>query len=238
VTFQKSLKTQKEFSKYANQYNNYNIIQQIVSKAIVRDIDKLTQKPKKILELGCGSGQIFNKIDFEFDYYKAIDFSQQMCNLHPKSKNLDIQCIDFDSQSFHIMLQNDIIYDLTLSASALQWSKDLLSILKTLSKTTKYINVALFTSNTFKNIFAITKQKSPILSRDNIIASFLKYFKINYEIINYNLQFDSKKELFKYIKKSGVSANGNFLDFNTAKKLYYQYPLDYLEFEVIYIRNY
>jgi len=38
--------------------------------------------------------------------------------------------------------------------------------------------------------------------------------------------------------KKRVCECGNFLDFNTAKKLYYQYPLDYLEFEVIYIRNY
>jgi malonyl-CoA O-methyltransferase len=228
---------QKEFSKYAPQYNNHNVIQQIVSKAIIRDINKIDQKPKRILELGCGSGQIFSKIDFDFEYYKAIDFSQQMCDLHPKAKNLQVQCVDFDSLAFHNMLQNEK-YDLTISASALQWSKDLSKILKTLSKTTKYINMALFTSNTFKSIFAIAKQYPPILSKDEIVFSFLKYFDIDYEVINYNLQFQSKKELFDYIKKSGVSASGDFLNFATARKLYNQYMLDYLEFEVVYINNY
>ena len=90
-------KVNKEFSKHANEYNNHNIIQQIISKALVREI---TNKPKRILELGCGSGQIFRNIDFEYDYYKAIDFSQQMCDIHPVAKNLDIVCLDFDSQEF------------------------------------------------------------------------------------------------------------------------------------------
>ena len=58
-----------QFSKYAKEYGDNNIIQQIVSKALIRDIKG---KPKRILELGCGSGQVFNHIDWEFDIYHAI----------------------------------------------------------------------------------------------------------------------------------------------------------------------
>ena len=50
---------EKEFSKYANRYDSYNIIQQIVSKALVRE---LSFKPERILELGCGSGQVFKNL--------------------------------------------------------------------------------------------------------------------------------------------------------------------------------
>ena len=71
-----------EFSKYAKQYNNHNIIQQIVAKSLVRD---LSFKPKRILELGCGSGQVFNQITWPVEYYKAVDFSSSMCQLHPKA---------------------------------------------------------------------------------------------------------------------------------------------------------
>lgn len=60
-----------EFSKHANKYNDNNIIQQIIAKSLVRE---LKNKPKKILELGCGSGQVFNHINWEIDFYKAIDF--------------------------------------------------------------------------------------------------------------------------------------------------------------------
>ena len=42
------MSVQNQFSKYANDYSSNNIIQQIVSKALVRDINS---KPKRILEL-------------------------------------------------------------------------------------------------------------------------------------------------------------------------------------------
>ena len=97
-------KVQKEFSKHAKEYNHYNIIQQIVSKALVRE---LSFKPKRILELGCGSGQVFKNIDFDFEYYKAIDFSQDMCDIHPQKESLEIVCLDFDSEEFYNNIKED-----------------------------------------------------------------------------------------------------------------------------------
>jgi malonyl-CoA O-methyltransferase len=220
-----------EFSKYANQYNSYNIIQQIVAKSIIRDIDF---KPKRILELGCGSGQIIKNISWDFDYYKAIDFSQNMCNLHPRGKNIDVKCFDFDTNSFIENIKNDK-YDVVISSSALQWSKDLGKIIKTLSSISPKIFAVLFTSNTFKTIQTITNNNSPILDENSIKESFLEYCDCEFETIKYNLEFDNKKKLFDYIKKSGVSG-GKVLEFKDAKKLYKEYNLNYLEFEVIFIK--
>ncbi len=220
-----------EFSKYANQYNSYNIIQQIIAKSLVRDV---TTKPKRVLELGCGSGQIIKYISWDYDYYKAIDFSQNMCNLHPKSEKIDVKCFDFDSDEFFENIKNDS-FDLVLSASALQWSKDLSKIVKALISISPTINAVLFTSNTFKSIQTITKSKSPILDENSIKEAFLKYCNCEFETIKYNLEFNNKKELFDYIKKSGVSG-GKALDFKDAKKLYKEYSLNYLEFEVIFIK--
>ena len=220
-----------EFSKYANQYNSYNIIQQIIAKSLVRDINT---KPKRILELGCGSGQIIKYISWDYDYYKAIDFSQNMCDLHPKSQNIDVKCFDFDDDAFFKDIENDS-YDLVLSASALQWSKDLKRIVKTLSNISSSINTVLFTSNTFKTIQNITNKKSPILDEETIKESFSLYCDCEFETISYKLEFDNKKDLFDYIKKSGVSG-GKALSFKDAKKLYKEYSLNYLEFEVIFIK--
>ena len=220
-----------EFSKYANQYNSYNIIQQIIAKSLVRDINT---KPKRILELGCGSGQIIKYISWDYDYYKAIDFSQNMCDLHPKSQNIDVKCFDFDDDAFFKDIENDS-YDLVLSASALQWSKDLKRIVKTLSNISSSINTVLFTSNTFKTIQNITNKKSPILDEETIKESFSQYCDCEFETISYKLEFDNKKDLFDYIKKSGVSG-GKALSFKDAKKLYKEYSLNYLEFEVIFIK--
>ncbi len=224
---------QEQFSNHAKEYNSNNIIQQIVSKALAREIEGT---PKRILELGCGSGQVFKNIDFDFSYYKAIDFSKEMCQIHPKHKNLEILCIDFDSQEFHNNIKNEK-YDLVLSSSALQWSKNLEKIVSTLSNVCDTINMVLFTSNTFKTIFKLSGTKSPILSLKEIKKSFDKFYTCEYEVLNYNLEFENKKELFDYIKNSGVSGEKNTLSFKKAKQLYKNYPLGYLEFEVVFIKG-
>ncbi len=222
-----------QFSKYAKDYKNHNIIQQIVAKSLVRE---LKTKPKRILELGCGSGQVYNHISWDLDFYKAIDFSASMCELHPRAKNVEIKCFDFDTVEFLNEIKNDT-YDIVLSSSALQWSKDLSKIIKQLSLITKEINAVLFTSNTFKTIQNITKTKSPILDEQSIKEAFNKYFKCEFETIIYKLEFDNKKDLFDYIKKSGVSGANESLDFKNAKKLYKEYNINYLEFEVIFVKT-
>ncbi len=222
---------QNQFSKYAKEYGDNNIIQQIVSKALVRDIQN---KPKRILELGCGSGQVFNYIDWEYDFYKAIDDSLDMCQLHPTDKNLIVKCFNFDSELFFNEIKDEQ-YDIIISSSALQWSKDIDRLVNELSKISNKIEVVLFTSNTFKTIQNITKQVSPILDTKTIKKSFMKYMDCEFEILNYNLEFTSKKKMFNYIKNSGVSGKSS-LDYKKAKQLYKEYELNYLEFEVIFIK--
>lgn len=223
----------KEFSKHAGDYNSYNIIQQIIAKSLVREI---SGKPRRILELGCGSGQIFKHIDWDLEFYKAVDFSKSMCELHPKAKNLEVCCFDFDSNEFFENIKDDY-YDMVLSASALQWSKDLGKTVRYLQLVSKEINAVLFTSNTFKTIQRITRKKSPILDIRSIKDAFLQNGEYEFEVLNYNLEFDNKKELFDYIKNSGVSGGGEMLSFKDAKRLYKEYKLNYLEFEVIFVKS-
>lgn len=224
---------QEQFSKHAKEYNSYNIIQQIISKALVREMNT---QPKRILELGCGSGQIFKNIDFKFDYYKAIDFSKEMCDIHPKHKNLNVSCLNFDTKEFHDELKDEH-FDIILSSSALQWSKDLQKILQTISNISNNINMVLFTSNTFKTIFDLSDATSPILSLEEIKKSFEQFYRCEFEVLDYKLEFENKKDLFNYIKNSGVSGNQNTLSFKKAKHLYKNYNLDYLEFEVVFIKG-
>ena len=221
----------KEFSKYSKQYNNYNIIQQIAAKAMIRDVKN---KAKNILELGCGAGQVYKNIAWNFDSYTALDFSSSMCDLHPKNTKTIVKCLNFDENEFFSYL-DDKHYDLVLSSSALQWSKDLGRIIQKLACITNELHAVLFTSNTFKHIQNISKKKSPILSEEKIKDAFSKYFSCEFETILYKLEFSSKKDLFNYIKKSGVSGETK-LTFKEAKSLYKEYDLNYLEFEVIYIK--
>lgn len=227
------LSIKNEFSKHANEYNNHNIIQQIIAKSLVRE---LKSKPKKILELGCGSGQIYSNIKWPIDFYKAIDFSPEMCKLHPQNSNLEVKCFDFDTEEFLDEIKNDS-YDIVLSSSALQWSKDLDKIVKNLSFITNKINAVLFTASTFKTIQTITNTKSPILEEKEIKKAFSNHFNCEFETIMYKLEFENKKDLFDYIKNSGVSGGSKSLDFKNARKLYKEYKLNYLEFEVIFVKT-
>ncbi len=218
-----------KFTKYAKDYDDNNIIQRIVSKALVREI---TDEPKRILELGCGSGQIFREVHWSFDSYKAIDFSHTMCEIHPKADGLVVKCCDFDTLSFLEEIQNDT-YDLIISSSALQWSKNISLLLRNILPKTKQFKGVLFTSNTFKEIYEITKKEKSILSLEDIQEAFGIY-NATFEVFDYKLYFENKKELFGYIKNSGVSGE-NKLDYKEAKHLYKNYHLEYLEFEVIFV---
>ncbi len=60
---------------------------------------------------------------------------------------------------------------------------------------------------------------------------------MNLKYITIILNLIIKKELFDYIKKSGVSGSSASLDFKNAKKLYKEYKLNYLEFEVIFVKT-
>jgi len=44
--------------------------------------------------------------------------------------------------------------------------------------------------------------------------------------------------MLRYIKKSGVSGGRNLLTYKQTKKLMDEYPLNYLEFEVVYINSF
>jgi malonyl-CoA O-methyltransferase len=61
------------------------------------------------------------------------------------------------------------------------------------------------------------------------------YKEVKYEIYHYSLEFSSARDMFKYIKQSGVSSGERKLSYTQTKALMENYPLDYLEFEVLFI---
>lgn len=226
-----SMSIKYEFSEHASKYDDNNIIQRIVSRALVREIEN---KPKRILEIGCGSGQVYRQIDWDVEHYQAVDFSNNMCRLHPKATNLDVKCLDFDSELFFKEIEGKK-YDIVISSSAMQWSKNLPLLVQRLMETTDVFHGVLFSSNTFKGIYEITKKISPILSLESIKKAFDEY-DVSYEVVNYKLEFNTKQELFAYIKNSGTKGDVS-LSYKEARYLYKNYDLNYLDFEVVFIKT-
>jgi len=231
------MKVQSEFSRYAEQYGNYNIIQE---KVVRKLLDDLKDQPKKILDLGCGKGALINAIDWRVDHFVGVDFAHRMLELHPKEgENVGLlECVfgDFNDDALFERLSS-IDFDRIFSASALQWAEDLDKVFNHIASLKRPVSLAIFSGSTFKTLFE-TAGVEPLLRSSDEIASLAKhYFKVDAEIVRYRLAFDSVREMFRYIKRSGVSGNRNLLGYKEMKRLMAEYPLDYLEFEVVFIQT-
>ena len=227
------MKISSEFSKYALHYNSYNIIQE---KVVRKLLSSISSKPQRILDLGCGSGALCKRIDWEYKHFVGVDFALGMLDLHPKSKNIECIYGNFnDDKLFQDLLKYE--YDHIFSASALQWAEDLDKAFKHIHTLNSPISLAIFTSGTFTTLNK-TAGLEPLLRDASTIKKYAdKYFNAEYEVVKYTLEFDTTREMFRYIKKSGVSGSRNLLTYKQTKKLMQEYPLNYLEFEVMFINS-
>lgn len=227
------MRVSSEFSKYASNYGSHNMIQ---NKVVTKLLESLSNKPKNILDLGCGSGALCKKIDWKYKRFTGVDFAPGMLEIHPKSKKIECIYGDFNDNSLFENLST-YEYDYIFSASALQWAENLEMVFQNIKKLNAPIALAIFTSNTFK-ILNETASLQPILqSVEEIDKLQKKYFDANFEVVEYKLEFDSIREMFQYIKQSGVSGARKVLNYKQTKKLMNDYPVNYLEFEVAFITS-
>ncbi|WP_304545290.1 methyltransferase domain-containing protein [Sulfurimonas microaerophilic] len=220
-----------EFSKYAAHYGSYNVIQEKVAAKLLSHVNN---KPKNILDLGCGHGALAEKIDWGYDRFIGVDFAKGMLELHPKSNTIECIYGDFNDDRLYKTL-NEYSFDYILSSSALQWAQDLEKVFSNIKSLDAQLSLAIFTSGTFETLHKTASLEPLLLSKDQIYKIQKKYFDVNFEVVNYRLEFENTREMFRYIKKSGVSGSRNALSFKETKKLMEEYPLNYLEFEVAYI---
>jgi len=225
------MKVSQEFSKFAQTYTQKNSIQnQVVQKLL----SHISTQPKKILDLGCGHGAIVQNIDWKFNSFTGVDFAKGMLELHPKSDKINPIYGDFNDESLfeHLAMYE---FDFIVSASALQWAKNLEKVFSHIKEFNLPISLAIFSANTFKTLNQTAQLPSMLLDAQKIKKLQEKYFGVNFEVVNYTLEFNSKREIFQYIKQSGVSGSRKVLSYKEMKKLMREYPLNYLEFEVVFI---
>jgi malonyl-CoA O-methyltransferase len=227
------MKISKEFSKYAGDYESLNHIQNLVVEKL---LSLVKSQPKNILDLGCGSGGLCKKIDWEYEHLTGVDFAQGMLELHPKSKNIELMSGDFNNRKlFEILSEKS--YDYIFSTSALQWAHSLEKVFESISSLKTPVALAIFTSNTFKTLNETASLDSLLNSSLEIERLQKKYFNAKFEVVEYRLEFENVREMFRYIKRSGVSGSRNLLSVTQMKRLMREYPLTYLEFEVVFISS-
>lgn len=230
------MKIVKEFSRFADEYTKHNIIQSEVASRLTSMLTK--NKYSKILDLGSGSGAVYQNLlkkNIKVNKFIAFDFSNEMLRLHPTSSMVQKVCADFNQiKSFENYKKNE--FEILTSASALQWSDDLTSLLSSISSLASEYYFAFFTSNTFKTLHQTAGIDSPIYSKEDIIKALELFYIFEMEEVEYRLDFSSVQEMFRYIKRSGVSGGSGQLSYREMKNLVKNYPLDYLEFEVIFVK--
>jgi len=225
------LRVREEFSRCASVYGECNVIQLKVAQKLIGDT--LTH-PKRILDLGCGSGALYSLIDWEIARFVGVDFSQEMLNHHPKSPEVEVLLGDFNAPALFEKLRTET-FDRIYSASALQWADDLGGVFEQLSLFNTPMSLAIFTSGTFKALYECAHLPRLLKSADEVVSLCEVYLNAEYELLHYTLEFASTREMFRYIKRSGVSAGRRVLNFSQTKQLMETYPLPYLEFEVLFI---
>jgi len=224
-----------EFSRFAHEYDTYNVIQAEVARSLVGQLP--ASDYGTILDMGCGRGEVYKNLeknDFSYEHFIALDSSRQMLELHPSAQKVEKIQADFNRlQTFeNISLDKN---SLILSSSALQWSKDLDFTLEKISQKSSSAYFAIFTSNTFKTLHQTAHIDSPIYAETTLRSTIEKYYHALFELKEYRLYFETVREMFNYIKKSGVSGGEKQLTYRQTKQLMKTYPLDYLEFEVLFV---
>jgi len=225
-----------EFSRFAHEYNQYNRIQQRVAHKLV---SMVSDRPyHAILDLGCGRGEVYQNLiaqNIRFDRLHGIDISANMLQLHPKEERVRLTQGSFD----HLTLDENRPYDLILSASALQWSENLDKPLGAIATMNAPTILAIFTANTFKTLHQTAGITSPIYPCETLHAKLTHHlgddFRLTFETVEYSLTFDSTLSMLRYIKKSGTSGGERYMSYGETKMLLDGYPLDFLEFEVLFV---
>ena len=208
----------KNFDKFANSYEKYNIIQKKIIKKYMSSLDS------RVVDLGCGSEGICKYRDF--DFYLGIDASENMLKLNP----CNTLKLDFNTKECFETIKK-YNFNQIVSFSALQWAKDLEFVFKEIKNLNKKFLLTLFTSKTFASLHKELNIISPIYSKEEI----LKYAKIlnpKIEILEYELFFSTPKDMFNYIKFSGVKGEvrANIKD---IKRFLKEIPTNRLEFEIV-----
>lgn len=223
---------QREFSRNAKYYNEYNRIQKEVVKDLLAGIQA---RPGRILDIGAGRGEVYSQIDWTVESFVAIDFSEAMCRLHPKTSNVRVLQGDFNRPEMFFSLRRER-FDQIVSASALQWAHRLGPVFEEIKALNCPVALALFTSNTFADLHTTLGVRSPLHSKELIEQEAGRVFGgCRLSVRRYCLTFDSTKLMLEYIKRSGVSSGTKRLGVGELRRLITEDRLKSIEAEVVFI---
>lgn len=193
----------KRFSRNLKTYKDNSVVQNKMADKLV---EMIRFQPKKILELGCGSGLLTEKLIKKFNTttYNAIDIVED-CEKYIKEISSNINFYHSDIETFNFQDK----YDLIISNAVFQWIEDLPLFIEGLKKCLNPNGILLFSTFGTDNLLEISKLTGESLKYIAIqeLNSLLHPQEIYEDKIMLN--FDTPKDVLKHLKYTGVNAISN-----------------------------
>ena len=191
---------QERFKKGLKTYNENSTVQNKMADKLVQMIDIA---PEDILEIGCGTGVLTNKIVelIGFKNYHATDIVLE-CKNYIENISKKIYFFQSDVENYVF----DKKYDLIISNATFQWIDNLPEFISKLKHQLKPNGVLIFSTfgeQNFKEINLVTNKGLDYYSIEEL-KSIIQPSYIEEEILE--LSFKSPKEVLKHIKNTGVNS--------------------------------
>lgn len=194
------------FAKNLKNYNENAKIQKRMAERLLTFIQN--KQPKKILEIGCGTGFLTQLISnsFEFEEYLTIDIVEE-CREYINQINSTISFLPIDIEEF--IKTNTEKYDLIISNATLQWVnnfKNVINKLKHLLNQNGELVFSTFGKENFKEIYHVMGTTLDYYSPSELKEIFPDSF-IEQEI--HILSFSTPKDVLRHLQLTGVNAIEN-----------------------------
>lgn len=194
------------FAKNLENYNENAKIQKRMAERLISFI-KISH-PKKVLEIGCGTGFLTKHISESINYetFIAIDIVEE-CKQHIHDINPNIKFITADIEDF--LKENNETYDLIISNASLQWIDDFEGAIKALKDKLNPNGELIFSTFGNENFREIYHVLGTSLKYYSIIELNKMFPNATIEPEIHIMAFDTPKDVLKHLQLTGVNAIEN-----------------------------
>lgn len=223
------------FNKASLSYAKNSFLQNEIARILLDFCDDYFANHKSIIDLGAGSGNIAKNIKHYIDTFIALDNAPNLLRLHPRKldKIAHITLLECDFESYDFSHNSDIV----LSSSALQWAKNLDSIMAKMAHSNiSAFAFAIFTNVSLAELHSFLGTKSPLKSSDRVLAIMQKYFFVESKTQSFHINFGTREDFLAYLKNSALLGGGT-LSFSDKKRLRFETPITSANFEVLFIKG-
>ncbi|MCH5229485.1 MAG: DUF452 family protein [Muribaculaceae bacterium] len=223
------------FERSFNTYNDQAKVQNYMARMLLDYLKKTGNSYKKILEIGCGAGNLTHLIKKELfpDVLTLVD-------LAPKSPLENEEYVSGDAE----LLINDFssdTYDLIVAGSTIQWFHSPFRFLKGVKRVLKSKGVCALTtylSGNFKELTDLTGNSLLYLtdSQWKGIAKNAGFRIMREEVVKIELEFSEVKDILSHLKLTGVnSLTANLKTIGELKNIIKSYPKTGDKYKLTYL---